>query len=258
MFFDFFRDLIEKRDLLIALTLKELKTRYKSATLGFLWAFLNPLFLMIVLSLVFTIIVRIQVEKYPLFLFVGLLPWTFFLQSLTAGTSSLTNNRDLLKKAAFPRAILPLSSIFSNLINFLISLLILLPILFIFNSFSFSIFLLPFIIALHLAFTIGLVLITSSLDIYYRDVSFVIQALMLAWFYLTPILYPISMIPEKFMYLYALNPVVGITSLYHFALLGRGIENFFVLVPSILFTLFVFVFGIILFKKREPLFADWA
>ncbi|MFQ6083879.1 MAG: ABC transporter permease [Candidatus Aminicenantia bacterium] len=258
MFFQVFKQLFEKRDLLIALTLKELKTRYKSTMLGFLWAFLNPLFQMIVLSIIFTVIVRIQVEKYPLFLFAGLLPWMFFNQSLISGTRSLINNRELIKKAFFPREILPLSSVFSNLVNFLLSLLVFLPALFVLSNYiSFNLLLLPVIILLQIILTIGIVLVTSSLNIYYRDVSFVVQALILAWFYLTPVIYPLSMVPKRFISFYSLNPMVGIISLYHFTLLGRSLPSISILLPSFLLILFIFTFGIILFKKREPYFADW-
>lgn len=258
MFFQVFKQLFEKRDLLIALTLKELKTRYKSTMLGFLWAFLNPLFQMIVLSIIFTVIVRIQVEKYPLFLFAGLLPWMFFNQSLISGTRSLINNRELIKKAFFPREILPLSLVFSNLVNFLLSLLVFLPALFVLSNYiSFNLLLLPVIILLQIILTIGIVLVTSSLNIYYRDVSFVVQALILAWFYLTPVIYPLSMVPKRFISFYSLNPMVGIISLYHFTLLGRSLPSISILLPSFLLILFIFTFGIILFKKREPYFADW-
>ncbi|MCX6758084.1 MAG: ABC transporter permease, partial [Candidatus Nealsonbacteria bacterium] len=219
MIFSFFKKLYGWRDLLFALTTKELKTRYKSAFLGFLWAFLNPLLQMAVLSIVFMFIVRIPVKNYPLFLFCGLLPWTFFSQSLISGTGSLTANRDLIKKSAFPREILPLSVILSNLINLILSLAILLPAILIFANISWPLILLPFAILLHVIFTVGIVLIASSLDIYYRDVSFIIQALTMAWFYLTPVIYPLSMVPQRFAGLYAANPMAGITSLYRFALL---------------------------------------
>jgi len=257
MIFSFFKKLYERRDLLFALTTKELKTRYKSAVLGFLWAFLNPLLQMAVLSVVFMFIVRIPVQNYSLFLFCGLLPWTFFSQSLISGTGSLIANRDLIKKAAFPREILPFSVIFSNLINLILSLVILLPAILIFANISWLLIFLPFAILLHVIFTIGIVLIASSLDIYYRDVSFIIQALTMAWFYLTPVIYPLSMVPQRFVEFYSVNPMVGIISLYRFVLLGGDSPTFFALAASLTWTAALFIFGIFIFKKREPLFADW-
>lgn len=252
-----FKKLYGRRDLLIALTAKELKTRYKSAVLGFLWAFLNPLLQMAVLSVVFTFIVRIPVQNYPLFLFAGLLPWAFFSQSLVSGTGSLTANRDLIKKAAFPREILPISIILSNLINLLLSLAVLFPAMLIFTKISWTLALLPFVILLHVIFIVGIVLIASSLDIYYRDVSFIVQALTLAWFYLTPVIYPVSMVPERFVDLYGANPMVGIISLYRFALLGGNLPTVFAVAASLFWAAALFILGIIIFKKREPLFADW-
>lgn len=252
-----FKKLYGRRDLLFALTAKELKTRYKSAVLGFLWAFLNPLLQMAVLSVVFTLIVRIDVINYPLFLFAGLLPWTFFAQSLAAGTESLASNRELIKKAVFPREILPLSAIGANLANLLLSFLILLPALLVLTSVSAKILLLPAVILLHLALTVGIVLIASSLDIYYRDVSFIMQALTLAWFYLTPVIYPLSMVPSGFALIFGLNPMVGIISLYRYVLLGASLPPAAALVSALVWPAVLIISGIIIFKKREPLFADW-
>ena len=117
-------NIIYLKDLLVMLTVKELKARYKSTYFGFLWAFINPLLQMIILSIVFKFFFRIQVENYSIFLFSGLLPWMFFSLSLTSGTSTLIDNRDILKKVVFPREILPLSAISANFVNFAASMVI--------------------------------------------------------------------------------------------------------------------------------------
>lgn len=257
MIITFFKEIFAKRELLFALTAKELKTRYKSAVLGFLWAFLNPLLQMAVLSLVFMFIVRIQIANYPLFLITGILTWTFFSSSLISGTEALVSNRDLIKKAAFPRAILPLSVILFNLVNLLLSLAILLPVALFFAHFSPALLLLPLVVLLNLVLAGGIVLISSSLNIYYRDISFIMQALVLVWFYATPVLYPFSMVPVRFIAIYSLNPMAGIVSLYRFSLLGGVFPPAISVICSLAWTAAFLVSGIIIFKKREPLFADW-
>jgi ABC-2 type transport system permease protein len=253
----FFKEIFTRRELLFALTAKELKTRYKSAVLGFLWAFLNPLLQMAVLSVVFTLIVRIQVRDYPLFLITGILAWSFFSSSLISGTDSLIGNRDLIKKAAFPRAILPLAAILFNLVNLLLSLAILLPVALFFAHSGPALLLFPLVVLLNFVLAAGIVLISSSLNIYYRDISFIMQALVLVWFYASPVIYPLSMVPERFIGIYSLNPMAGIISLYRFSLLGGVFPPAVSVIFSLVWAAVFLVFGIIIFKKREPLFADW-
>lgn len=244
--------------LLYTLTLRELKGRYKSASLGFAWAFINPLLSMLVLSIVFSLFIKIDIENYQAFLLSGILPWTFFATSLSSGTSSLVNNRELIKKTYFRREAIPLASILASLLNFLVSILIFLG-LFIILKFPISsgTFLLPLAILMEVTLIIGIVLLTSSLDIYYRDVTFIISAAVLIWFYLTPIFYPITIVPERFLFVYKLNPMVGIISLYRTLLLGTNYFDIGAILISLVETLIFIFIGYLTFKKREKYFADW-
>ena len=247
------------RNLLFELTNKELKARYKSAYRGFVWAFLNPLLQMVVLSVVFSLVLRINVPDYPLFLLSGLIPWTFFSLSVTAGTGSLINNRDLIKKIPFPREFLPISAVLAQFYNFLISLALLFVFLIVSLklNLNWSLSLLLVAIILELVFILGFVLLTASLDIYYRDVGFIVSALVLVWFYLTPIFYPISFVPERFLSIYSLNPLVGITTLFQTSLLGGDLPSIKILLPSVIVPFFLLTLGYIIFNKREAYFADW-
>lgn len=245
------------KDLTIALTIKELKSRYKSATLGFLWIFINPLIQMIAISIVFPLFLKTQVENYPLFIFSGLLPWTFFTLSLQYGTSSLIANRDLIKKVSFPRELLPISSVFANLFIFLISISILIVFTLITSDWSFKLFFLIPLIFLQSMLAIGIVLILSSLDIYYRDISLILQAIIPIWLCITPIIYPIKFIPTSYLFLYQLNPMVGIITSYQTIFLKTNHLSLSAISISVYETILLFCIGFLIFKKRSTYFADW-
>lgn len=246
------------KDLLVILTVKEIKARYKSTTLGFLWAFANPLLQMIILSIVFKFFFRIQVENYPIFLFSGLLPWMFFNLSLAGGTTTLVDNRDLLKKVVFPREVLPLSAISANFVNFLASMAIFLLVLIFLGMINLSqIVYLPIAVILQLILMTGIVFLTSSLNIVYRDVAYMVQAGLILWFYLSPIFYPLSFVPERFVSLYSLNPMVGIIGFYHYATLGQDFPTPQAILSSLVFSLAVCLIGILVFERKKANFADY-
>lgn len=250
-------DLTHLKDLTIALTIKELKSKYKSATLGFLWILINPLLQMIVLTVIFSIFLKINVQNYPLFVFSGLLPWMFFSLSLQSGTSSLIANRDLIKKVNFPRELLPISSVLAHLSTFILAIALLALFVAIVFGVTFGFFLLIPVIVLMTVLAIGITLLLSSFDIYYRDVSFILQSALLVWFYITPVLYPIALVPEKFLFVYNLNPMVGIITAFQVIFLKSNFEHVDALFISILETIFLLFIGIIVFWKRSKYFADW-
>lgn len=247
-------------ELLLALTEKEIKARYKNAVLGFLWIFINPLIQMLVMGFVFSFIFRFEIKDYYLFLFIGLLPWNFFSLALNKATPRIVYDRSLIQKSNFPREVIPLSMVLSHFFHFLISWLMLLIFLLVtthWEFFSFSALgsqLLAF--SLLLIFTGGLSLITASLNVFYRDVSFFIQALTMTWFYVTPVIYPLEFIPEKYKIIFYLNPLSGIFSLLQKPL----IENHFsvyLLSAQIIFIFMTAFLGTYLFKKQSKYFADW-
>jgi len=220
------RELVQYRELVLNLTIRELKARYKSSALGFLWSLLNPLGMMLVFTFVFTVMMpNNQVEKYPLFLLCGLLPWNFFSAGIMASINSIVGNANLVKKVYFPREALPISSVLANLVNFLLGLVVLFVALFIFRAkFSPWLWLLPVVILIQTCFILGIAFILSTVNVYYRDTIMIMDVVILAWFFLTPVVYPIENLPTGYTMfgvtlnvhrlMYIFNPMASLVAAY--------------------------------------------
>ncbi len=256
-------------DFLVAMTEKEIKARYKRATFGFLWIILNPILQMVVMGFVFQFFVPVSVDNYFLYLFAGLLPWNFFSQSLTKSTPAFFYERNLIKKAKFPRESIVLSIIFSNFFHFLVALLLLIGALIgdklFFENYgliqlvfyvSRMLWLFPALILL-LFFTIGLSLFTSSLNVRFRDINFIIQLAVMLWFYATPVIYALNLLPEFLWPIFYLNPMTTIIELFHFALMGLPITLINFIWVAVILIIGIFYFGYRVFKKENVNFDDW-
>lgn len=256
-------------DFLIAMTEKEIKARYKHAVLGFLWVILNPILQMAVIGFVFQFFVPVNVDNYFLFLFAGLLPWNFFSFSVTKTTPSIVYERSLIQKAKFPRESIILSIVLSNLFHFAISLgLLILLLVFdkvLFESYSF-LQLITYILRLSLVFplmmvvlllTSGVSLLTSALNVKYRDVFFIVQAIMPLWFYATPIIYGLNLLPERLRLFFYLNPMTGVIESFQCVLLNQhfGVPGGWLI--SLLVGVSISILGIWVFRRESPLFDDW-
>lgn len=204
----------EYKELLFNLTVKDLKLKYKNSALGFFWSFLNPLLMLVVYTFAFKFIMRVQIENYSVVLLAGLLPWNFFNASVQGSTMSLISNAGLIKKVYFPREIIPLSLIFSNFVNFLMTLVVLFAAMLLFGvNLGINILMLPVILFLLVMFTTGLSLMLASLNVFYRDISHFVEILFMAWIYLTPVIYSFEMIPEKYRIFLLLNPMTLVVEL---------------------------------------------
>ncbi len=205
------RDIFRYRELIWALALKELRVRYKRSVLGFIWALLNPLLMMIVLTLVFGTIMRFSIDHYAIFLLSMLLPWTFFTQALSYAVESVVGNADLLKKVHIAKTVFPVATVVSNIINFLLSLipLALLVVVLHFPLHWTWIYLPIPMVGLFL-FTLGTALFFAAINVFFRDVSHIIQIILSAWFYFSPIIYSLDFIPAKDRWLFKLNPMLYI------------------------------------------------
>lgn len=253
----YIKELLEYKELLINLTFKDLKLKYRNSVLGFLWSFFNPILMLIVYNFAFKLILKVRVENFTVYLLAGLLPWTFFQAAMQVSTSSIVNNANLIRKVYFPREILPLSAILSSFINFLITLTVLFLSLIIFKiKINFSILLLPLVLILLLLFTIGLSLILSSLNVLYRDISHFIEIIFMLWFYLTPVVYSITMIPEKYRVILLLNPMTLILECIRTPLLYRQAPNIIYMSVLVIIDIFLIYFGYKIFKKLEKVFAE--
>ena len=206
---ELFRETYRFRELIWALALKELRVRYKRSVLGFLWALLNPALLMLVMTLVFGTIMRFAIPHYAIFLLSVLLPWTFFTQSLAYSVESIVGNAELLKKVYVAKLVFPLAAVLSNIINFLLSLIPLLVLIFALRfPFYWTWIYIPIAMISLVLFTLGACFFFATANVFYRDVSHIIQIILSAWFYFTPVIYSLDLIPQKYRWLFHLNPMV--------------------------------------------------
>lgn len=245
-------------DLLIVMTEKELKARYKNTMFGFLWVIINPLIQMLVIGFVFRFIIREPIANYYLYLFVGLLIWNFFSLTLSKTSSCIVNERSLIKKAKFPREVIPISIIISNFINTVIAFTLLaIPIIY-YQTFSLKYLPMLFVgIVLLLVFTIGLSLLTSTYNVRFRDVSFFVQAVLIVWFYATPIVYSITLIPHELTWIWRLNPLVVIIQIFQGVLVSAPPPSTEIFITNTMIILVMFILGIYVFNKESKYFDDW-
>jgi len=245
-------------ELLIEMTKKELLARYKNTFFGFLWLILNPILQMLVIGFIFRFIINEPINFYFHHLFIGLLVWNFFSLSLTKATPSIVFERSLIKKAYFRREIIPLSIVFSNFIHLLIAfVLFLFSIVFIGKLSILGIVLSIFSLLLLCIFTAGLSLLTSALNVRYRDVNFFVQALLILWFYATPIVYSLNLIPGKLLWLWRFNPITSILQFFQYGFLDGAPPGPAMIASNVLVIFFTFILGIIIFNKESKYFDDW-
>lgn len=252
-----FHELFAYRALIWSLVVRDLKARYRGSVLGFLWTFLNPLLLMATYTLVFSVYIRIEMEKYTAFLLTGLLPWIWFSSSLLMGATSVVEGGSLLKKVFFPPQVLPTVTVLANTVNFLLSL----PFLFLFLLLFHvkvgwtSLALIP-TMAVQLVFTLGLVLIVSALTVPYRDLAHLLSNLLTFWFFLSPIIYPATRVPEPFRFVIALNPLAALIIAYQDALFYNKPPSWEALGGTALVAAVVFLLGIRIFDRFKGSFAE--
>ena len=219
-------ELYSYRELVRNLATSEIKARYKNSVLGFVWSLLQPLGMMLVFTIVFSVLwPNHQIENYPLFLLCGLLPWNFFSAGVMSSINSVVANSNLVKKVYFPREALPISTILAQLVNFLLAFVVLFVALILFRAqLSPWLWLLPVVILIQTAFMLGIALMLSTINVFYRDTVMVMEVVMLAWFFLTPVFYPITAIPSSYTLLgveldvrrlfYILNPMASLIAMY--------------------------------------------
>lgn len=245
-------------DLLKVMTEKEIKVHYKGARLGFVWLFLEPILQMLVIGIVFSFFIKIP--NYFLFLLVGLLPWTFFSLSVTRATNSIVHERSLLHKAKFPVAVIPISVVLSNFFNIILVFCVVFVLIVVTGNLTFLSLLLLLITLIWLIFiTIGVSLFTSSLQVRFRDINFVVQAGILLLFYSTPVLYSITLIPQHLQIVFALNPLSTIFEILHFLISGGNIYNIQIgiVLSNILISVIIFVLGLISYEREHNSFVDY-
>jgi lipopolysaccharide transport system permease protein len=253
-----FLEIWNYRELLTSFTVRDIKIRYKQTALGFAWAIIQPLFMMVIFTVIFGGFAKIPSDgvPYPLFSFAALLPWMLFSEGLSRSTMSMVGNSSIMTKVYFPRLIMPISGILSPLVDLAISLIILILMMAYYGFVpTWNVVFLPFFIILALATSLGVGLWLSALNVKYRDFQYTVPFIVQLWMYASPVVYPASMIPESIRYLYGLNPMVGVIEGFRWALLGTEIPGSIILV-SVAVVAALLVSGMFYFRKMEQYYAD--
>lgn len=251
---------VNKGELLKELTLREIRQRYKQSILGYAWVILNPFSQMLVMSFVFSKLIIRDVElgvPYSLFVYLGLLPWTLFAGSLSSSASVLIDNSGLLKKIYFPREIFIISTIMAKLVDFFLasSIFVVFMIYFKIPLTINVVFFIP-ILFIQLLLTFGLSLIISAVNLFYRDIQYLLNLVLLVWMYLTPVIYAVEFFPVEYRFIFQLNPMAVFINAYRSVILSGELPNFLSLLIGFLSSLFIVFIGYSLFKKLEGMFAD--
>ena len=247
------------RELLYFLVWRNVKVRYKQTVIGAGWVILQPLITMMVFTVIFSYMAKIPSDglPYPIFAYTALLPWTYFSQALGRGGGGLVGNANLISKVYFPRLIIPLASVVTPLVDFLLSFVILLGLMVWYGiTPTWGVVALPLFLFLALTTALAVSLFLSALNVKYRDVGYVIPFVTQFWMYASPVIYPVSLIPEKWRLLYSLNPMVGVIEGFRWALLGKAAPDFRVMSISIVMVVALLFAGIVYFKHMERTFAD--
>ena len=251
------KELISYREMLRSLIKKDLRSRYRGSVLGFLWTLLNPLFQLLIYSVVFPHLLKVSEKNYPLFVFVGLLPWIFFTSAVSVATTSIVSNSNLIKKIYFPRLVIPFSVSAVSLINMLFGFIIAFAAIIITKTpVGLSLTALPAVILIQFLFVTGLCCIFSSLYVYFRDFEHIVSVLLTAWFYLTPVVYSEDLLSGKVKLISSLNPMTRIIYCYRQILLYNSLPQFSSIAVSAAYAIAVFIMGISLFSILQRRFAE--
>jgi ABC-2 type transport system permease protein len=249
------RDTYRYRELIWALALKDLKIRYKRSVLGFMWALLNPALLMLVLTMVFSTIMRFPIPHYAIFLLSVLLPWTFFSQSLSYAVESIVTNGDLIKKVKVAKLVFPVAALLSNMINLLLSLIPLaLLILIMRHPFYWTWLYLPVPLLALAIFTLGATFFFAAANVYYRDVAHILQVVLSAWFYFTPIIFPLDMLPAQYQWLFKLNPIIYVINGFRLSVYYGMLPRAQSIIASFVCAFISLFLGYRLFRKYQNSF----
>jgi lipopolysaccharide transport system permease protein len=252
------RELWEHRDLLFFLTWRDVKVRYKQTVLGAAWAILQPLLTMVVFTLLFGRLARVPSDglPYPIFVYAGLLPWTFFSTAVTNGSNSLVGNAALITKVYFPRLAIPGAAVGAGLVDFFIAGVILAGMIVFYRVVpGLNLLLIPTLIVLTAILALGIGLWMSALNVKYRDIRYALPFALQILMYLTPVIYPVTFIPARYRWALKLNPLSGIIEGYRSALFGRAFD-WWALGVSTLVTFAIAAYSVYAFKRMEREFAD--
>lgn len=247
------------RELIYFFTWRDVKIRYKQTAIGAAWAIVQPLIAMIIFTVIFGYFARIPSDNlpYPVFAYTALLPWTYFAQALAKSSMSLINDANLITKVYFPRLVMPLSASAAPLVDFMLSFVVLVGLMSWYGIMpTWRVLTLPLFLALAWLTALSVALWFAPINVRFRDINYTLPFLTQIWMYASPVVYPVSMVPERFQLLYSLNPMAGVIEGFRWALLGKESPNITVIMVSTLVVLTMSISGVIFFSKMERTFAD--
>jgi lipopolysaccharide transport system permease protein len=254
-----FRQLVRYREAIRTLVLRDLTVRYSNSVLGVLWSLLSPLLIMLVFTVVFTFFIPSQIEKYPVYILAGLLPWNFLTGSIAGSVVSIVHNGPLISRVYFPRDILPIAVVLANLVNFLMALGLLFGLMVIYRvPVGLALLALPMVILIQCGFNLGLGLFLAALNVHFRDTQAIVEVLTLGWLFLTPIIYPIELIQNATvrLALQLLNPMAALVVSYRAILYSNRLPDARLLLITTAEVLLLLAFGYWFFHKNSPSFVE--
>ncbi len=254
-----FKELVAYRDLFYFLVNRDIKVRYKQTVLGGLWAIIQPFFLMIVFSIFFGNLAKIPSNgvPYPIFSYSALIAWTYFANCVSSSSNSIVSSGSLISKVYFPRMISPLTPVLAFLLDFVIAFVILIGMMLYYHIYpTIMILFLPLLVILMMLTAAGVGMILAPLNAKYRDIGYTIPFLVQFWMFASPVVYPVSMLPQKYHLIYSINPMTGVIEGFRSALLGTSAFPFQLILISAVVSISLFIFGAFYFKQTERYFAD--
>ncbi len=252
------KEIWQYRYMIASLVRRELRGRYKGSVLGFLWTFINPLCQVVVYTIVFSVIMRSNLDKFYMFAVTGMIPWLFFDGSMRVGVGCVRFQGDMINKIYFPREVLPIACCTTNFVNMLFGFIIVFIALFVsgLGVNAIALAFLPLIMLIQYVMVLGFTMIVSSVNVYFKDLEHIVNVIMMMWIYLTPILYPITIVPEKLLWLFKLNPMTFVIESYHSVLYWKNPPTINILAYSSAGAIVVFLAGVLVFSRLEPNFAE--
>jgi lipopolysaccharide transport system permease protein len=253
------KELWDSRELLWILALREVQLRYRQTILGVAWVILQPLLTTAIFTVVFGVLMKAQSDNvnYVLFAFAGLLPWGVFSQAVQRAGISLTREVRLITRIFFPRIIIPVSSAISTILDFLVSFLLMIILLWIYRiPMSINMLTIPILLLFTMLLSIGVGIIFAALNVFYRDFTYVLPFVIQVWMYASPLAYSSKLIPQSWTWIYDLNPLVGMINGFRWAVLGTTDFPLRSLIYSIAATILILIIGLVIFRRLERSFAD--
>lgn len=244
--------------MIFSLVRQDLRSRYKGSVMGFLWTFINPLLQLMVYTIVFSKIMKSDIDKYYIFLFVALIPWFFFSTSVSGGAASILNRKELLKKIYFPRQVLPISYVTSSFVNMLFCFVIVFGVLII-SGIGISIntiVYLPIVMLVEYILALGIVMLVSAITVFFRDLEYILGIIMMAWMYMTPIMYSGKMVPMEYKFIFDINPMTSIITVYRDILYYKQVPQVSVLLQATILGIVFLLIGNVVFVRLQKGFAE--